>query len=272
MTAGPFEAAAAAVGRAADEEVARLQAIIDAPPAPQPPPRLLTGASTAVPVPGYTSVPWARTYLGANQTPSTYTADAGTARAVKAATIGVWLSFKEAPGPWLESLVQSITAQGLQVIVTHNHEPENDGKTPAEVVAYHARWDATLAVCADLAGVRTATILMGSRKVTEWETFWHPGVDLCGFDRYNVGIQSATSYVPPDKLFTSLVAFAAAKARPLAIGETGTNVVGTNVAGRTQWAADVRAYLADAGVPVACWWNQGKCVLDVPTADAWLAA
>lgn len=277
MTVGPFETAGTELGRAADDRVAQLLSEVArledelAALTPVPGTRMPTGASVVQPVPGHSSVPWARTYLGAGQAPDDFTRDSGTSRAVYNASVGVWLSFKDAPGTWLRPLCESITAEGLELIVTHNHEPENDGKAAAGIKAYHAAWDLTMALCDPLPKVRTATILMGSRKVSEWEQFWHPGVDLCGFDRYNPGIQTATAYVPPSSVFSSVIAFARAKGKPLAIGETGTNVVALDAKGRTQWAADARAHLEANGCAVALWWNQGKCVMDVATADAWLS-
>lgn len=288
---GPYETQGTALGRAADDriaqllsaglaasdevarltaEVARLQALLDADPGPVPT-GLVTGASTALAIPGHDRVPWARTYLQDAEQPDDYTKDAGVLRAVQRATTGVVLSFKAAPGPWLAFLVRSITALGLEVIVTYNHEPENDGKTPAEVAAYHTAWTLTLTVVGDLPKVRTATILMGARTEVEWDTYFHAGVDLCGFDRYNPGIQTAKAYVPPDEVFGKVVAYAAKVGLPLLIGETGTNIVGTDANGRATWAADARAYLDDAGCVIACWWHQGKCAMDAATADAWLS-
>lgn len=282
-------------GQQADDRISgleaaltQLQADFDAyraahPDQPQPA-RHWRGTSLGVSVPGgrapYHCV---RVYLQPGERPLTWDADNAVRHAFSQVDAGgvLWVSAKEAPAQWLPAFLDSCAAQASRqrlggVVYTQNHEFGNDGPggafpSSAQVSDYHQRWQAALRAAAQ-AGVMTADIQLGSQTPAQWDQLHVDGTTFCGFDRYNPGIQKPKRYVHPSDVFAQVIAYAKGVGKPLAIGETGTGVVGSDTAGRVQWAAVTRALLADpaSGCELVAWWNQGGCAMDEATAAAWL--
>lgn len=225
------------------------------------------GASMGATYAGRDTVPVVRAYLGPGDKPSSWSGNL--ADAYDESTVGIWLSIKTGDAAWLETLLSDAPPDRI-IIGTVWHEPENDDNDQGhDEAGYHRDWDAVLPVMARY-GVIPATVLMGSRSRDQWERYYRDDVVLQGFDRYNPGIQEATSYRDPSEVFAPVLGYAAEKGKPLAIGETGVNIVGGDVQGRAEWAAGSREHLAANGCVCALWWDSKKCALDAPTAAAWL--
>lgn len=208
-----------------------------------------------------------RTYLTAGQHPSSWQADGGLTRAHAASNRAIIVSWKDAPGDWLRSLLAT-SPTDRTIYGCQNHEPLDNFTTPAAVAEYQRRWLAALEIMADFDHVKATPILDG-HDVSSWPRFAVDGADVTGVDRYNTGIQKPARYVPPAELFDNWLAFVGSGAT--LIGETGSGPAGGDVAGLINWSRELHDVLADAGnVEAAAWWYQGT--LQQPAAfDAFLA-
>lgn len=232
----------------------------------------LIGSSDGVwPIPGYTTVPVVRAFLSG--TPATWQDSGELRNAYNRSTKAIWISWKSQDAGWLDRFLAT-APKDRTIIATYNHEPEND--SPPAPEEYQATWAKQLPVI-HKHGALAATALLGHLSNTQNDPFWVPGVDICGFDRYNPGLGNAKQYTDPATVFGRVINYCKSKGKPLGIAETGTIEINGDQAGRVEWARKARAVLINAGVPYATWWNQnwsgtagGGMAMDGPTAKAWL--
>lgn len=248
-----------------------------------PQPVSLIGSSVGAPIPGYapSDLDVIRTYLQPGDRPTSWTSDAKVHDAALNCNIAAWVSGKDAPDTWIEPFFASWNASGKKLIYSQNHEFGNDGPasgttppkfpTTAQISEYKRRWELVKQAAVGKPWVILVDCQLGNQSKTEWDKLFIAGLHGLGWDRYNPGIgKPVKGYQAPSVVFGPIIDYAAAKGLPVYIGETGSGIDGTNAAGRVKWAADVKAYLLDKKVAVACWWNQADVVMDAPTAKAWL--
>lgn len=231
------------------------------------------GSSNAGSLPAGVELPAGRVYVSSGKKPTSWTQLPGDQRdTIARSTQQLVLSWKEAPGSWLWSLLDSIKKDRPDLIVNgcQNHEPFDNFTTAAGVAEYHKRWDAAVPPMREH-GVLPTTILDGSHPES-WDDFARDDVVCNGIDRYNPGIQNPKSYTAPADVYGPYFDWLASDFGAL-IGETGTGRTPTDATGSGQlsWTLAARAYLASQRMAgPACWWSQGGCTLTPQLAQAWL--
>ena len=234
------------------------------------------GSSLAGGLPSGIECPAARAYVATGKKPTSWTQLPSDQRAsIAAATQQLVLSWKEAPGDWLHSLLDSIQLDRPDLIVNgcQNHEPYDNFSTTAGRAEYHRRWDAAVPVMREH-GVLPCTILDGSHPES-WDDFARDDVVCQGMDRYNPGIRTPKAYQAPADVFGEYFAWLDGMSTPFGalIAETGTGRVAGDTTGTGQltWALAARSYLAaQAMAGPACWWSSAELTLTAPLAHAWL--
>lgn len=235
------------------------------PPPPPPPPARETDFGVSRPdlVPGAPTQPVVRSYLSSRETPTSWDADSGLRRARLYADRGIIVSIKEVAGPWLAALLSTKPAN-RDVYVCPFHEPmDNFPPTDSRAVAeYHRRFDLAVPIIRDN-GCIPVTILHGHPEgMANVAKYERDDVDLDGFDRYNPGIQNPSRYVAPAEVFGPCLEYVRKRGRRTMFAETGTGVVGSDVAGRLKWTRDMVVELDVPEVEAVAWWNMGGCAID----------
>lgn len=232
-----------------DDALRKRIAELENTPAPGPD-RTLFGCSKPDIAPAGSMFGVTRTYLGAGKRPTSFTADSGIRRAVEYSTDAVMLSWKDIPGGWLDSLLDSMSDLGRTVYATQNHEPIKE--FTGRELEYHSRWAAALPIMSRYPFVVPAMILEGW-QLDAWDRFYRDDVPVLGFDRYNPPLDNPTRYNAPATVFDPMIDYVESRGRRTIVGETGTRLVGSDEAGRERWAMDLHDYL-DGRVEAACWW------------------
>lgn len=233
------------------------------------------GSSLAGGLPAGIECPAARVYVASGKRPTSWTQLPGDQReSIAAATQQLVLSWKETPGDWLHSLLDSIKLDRPDLIVNgcQNHEPFDNFTTAAARAEYHKRWDAAVPIMREH-GVLPTTILDGSHPES-WDDFARDDVVYNGVDRYNPGIRTPKAYQAPADVFGDYFAWLDGLDTEYGalIAETGTGRTAgdTTGTGQLSWTLAARQYLAAKRMAgPACWWSSAELTLTMQLALAW---
>jgi len=288
-----FEQDAAAVGRAADESVAALQAelneaqaayaalsgenaalqaeravllariaeleaIINPPPPPPPPPSTLFGVTVTGPVrKEYTDL---HPKVAVSRVFGAGTSDWSQEPQHKAFPNGKWAvsnsyALSESALPrYLATIPDADKAKIVGYADGHELEHPDKGLWASDVRARVKR----TAPIIRAAGLKPTWCMMGySLRNDDWLNWVDPDdVDLLAFDKYNSGNKKTPPiYQDPVKMVDEAVAASRRFGKPFAFWETGTNQFGDDAA-RVDWTKALRAELIRQGAVCAIWFDR----------------
>jgi hypothetical protein len=239
-----------------------------------PPATTFFGSSFGVPPPGGALVYIGRSYLQPGERPTSWQNDSGMRNGVNGTTRPglLWISPKVSDADWLVQFAGSLPPT-CGLMVSPWHEPENDGTAGHSLTDYVTAYQNYKPVC-DQVGALLLPILMKSKTESQNRQYLdavRPYIGALGFDAYNTGIQTPSSYQDPSVILEKPLRLAQEYGLDLWIGETGSGKTPGDSSGtqRIAWTKSLRQYAkAQPRLRGICWWSQAALAWDQPLYDA----